>query len=346
MKLLKMKTLRDNALKDYTGYRLIGDVDLDGMVTDKDISMMFDAMNGKISLNEIQFKNADVDGDGKITIKDIEKINNWLIGGDNYVVRWIPINSDNPAIPNYPLTFHDYRFPHAAILDPDGVPYYQSDKQFVIENDMIVEKPYERYSEPIDPEPIDLPEITQEEIQQESNDIVINTNAVTFEIDSTVNESLPNFKTVPISIDEPIITEPIKTEPITTNKNFAVIKKGNDIKIYEYDTLDNLFKYLENSGYILLITTSDYNNAINYISNYGINQTEPIDIIPLPIPRPIPVDTKPIDNEPINNKPIQTKPIDVTTQTDLTKTVQTETKINDYIIYATLGLAAWKLLSK
>jgi len=271
MNLLRLKTLRDNTNQ----YRLIGDVDLDGLVTDRDVQLMFDAMNGKVQLNEIQFKNADVDGDGIITIKDIEKINNWLIGGDNYVIRWIKVDEPNPQIPNYPLTFHDYRFPQAAILDENGIPYYQSDKQYVIENDVIVEKPYSKYEQPIDPEPVDLPE---QYIEQPAEEIVMNTNIL-----PTITEIIQDNETNQIDI------------PITN-----VTKKGDidgDGKVTPYDA-SLILQYLNGNIELTkeqltaadvdedgIVTQNDAQSILNYVTTGDWNINKKIEGTTTMLPR-------------------------------------------------------------
>lgn len=58
---------------------IIGDVDNNGSLTAADISKLMQALIGKVTLDETEFKNADMDSDGKLTIIDLIKLKNLFI---------------------------------------------------------------------------------------------------------------------------------------------------------------------------------------------------------------------------------------------------------------------------
>lgn len=58
---------------------IIGDVDNNGSLTAADISKLMQALIGKVTLDETEFKNSDMDSDGKLTIIDLIRLKNLFI---------------------------------------------------------------------------------------------------------------------------------------------------------------------------------------------------------------------------------------------------------------------------
>ena len=60
---------------------LLGDVNLDGVISLKDCTLIRYVLIGRISLNDAQIKNADIDQDGRITLKDVLTIRYIILYG-------------------------------------------------------------------------------------------------------------------------------------------------------------------------------------------------------------------------------------------------------------------------
>lgn len=58
----------------------LGDVDMDGVVTEKDAVLIARACAGQAYLSPEQLRRADVNGDGKVTVGDALEISNYLTG--------------------------------------------------------------------------------------------------------------------------------------------------------------------------------------------------------------------------------------------------------------------------
>lgn len=74
--------------------RYYGDLDSDGKITVTDLSVLNQAVNGKIRLSEEQKKRADLNGDKKITKADRDLMNQFLLGE---IVKF-PVESQLPSI--------------------------------------------------------------------------------------------------------------------------------------------------------------------------------------------------------------------------------------------------------
>lgn len=81
-------TIKDvkQLLKEINNYRVVGDVNKDGLINEEDSNLILDISLGKVEPDANMKYRADIDGDGQVTIKDVRQllnqINNRITLGD------------------------------------------------------------------------------------------------------------------------------------------------------------------------------------------------------------------------------------------------------------------------
>ena len=85
------KTFQHNILQPLTNYILYGDVDLNGKIQSRDITVIKQYLEGKTKLNNQQLRNADVNNDGTVNETDAKLIQEYVVKMHENTLPFKPI---------------------------------------------------------------------------------------------------------------------------------------------------------------------------------------------------------------------------------------------------------------